>query len=105
MGKKVYVLCDSWFYEMYGNSDSDTYILGVFESKELAEEAREKMYNRTKELEPSFEAVEYSRSETDESEGHSYEINEFVGSSGFYANVAHSLIIYCYSLNQLVLMI
>ena len=94
MGKKVYVLCDSWFYGMLVYSNSDTYILGVFESKELAEEAREKMYNRTKESEPSFEAVEYS-SETDKSEGHSYEIDEFVGSSGFYANVTHSLIIYC----------
>ena len=98
MGKHVYVLCDSWFRGMYEDSNSDTYILGVFESKELAEEAREKMYNRTKESEPSFEY------EPDEETKYSYNINEF-NRNGNKVNVSHRLMIYCYQLNQLALII
>ena len=96
MAKEMYVLLDSWGHGEYEDYESDSDVLGVFETKELAEEARKHVYDRTKELEPSFEA--------DEEEEYSYSITE-LDRHGYEVDASHTLQILRYQLNQLALMI
>lgn len=89
---EVYVLCDLWSQAMYEDSDYGTDVLGVFETKEKAEEARKLVYTRTKELDETFKA--------DEDDKYSYEVNE-LNKYGDEVRVLHTLRISCDVPNRL----